>query len=67
MTTTRPSSSLTIAVGATTAAAVLTVQDDDEVKDLGSITVVASGASLATDPTRLDIAVTEDDVETTYR
>ena len=63
-----PPSSITIAVGATTAAAVLTVQDDDEVKDLGSITGGGRRrASLATDPTRLDIAVTEDDVETTYR
>ena len=62
-----PPSSVSIAVGATTAAAVLTVQDDDEVKDLGSVTVVATGGSLATDPTRLDVAVTEDDVETTYR
>ncbi|MCY4510543.1 MAG: hypothetical protein OXG35_26825 [Acidobacteria bacterium] len=62
-----PPSSVTIAVGATTDAAVLTVQDDDEVKDLGSITVVATGGSLATDPTRLDLAVTEDDAETTYR
>ena len=61
-----PPSSVTIAVGATTAAAVLTVVDDDEVKDLGNVTVVATGGSLAPDPTRLDIAVTEDDVETTY-
>ena len=62
-----PPPSVTIAVGATTAAAVLTVQDDDEVRDLGSITVVATGGSLVTDPTRLDVAVTEDDVEATYR
>ena len=61
-----PPASVTIAAGATTAAAVLTVQDDDEVKDLGSVTVVATGGGLAPDPTRLDIAVTEDDVETTY-
>ena len=61
-----PPASVTIAAGATTAAAVLTVQDDDEVKDLGSVTVVATGGGLATDPTRLDIAVTEDDVETSY-
>ena len=60
-----PPSSVAIPVGATTAAAVLTVQDDEEVKDLGSITVVATGGSLATDPTRLDVAVTEDDAETT--
>ncbi len=32
-------SSVTIAVGATSAAAVLTVEDDDEVKDLGDVTV----------------------------
>ena len=62
-----PPASVTIAVGATTAAAVLTVQDDEEVKDLGSVTVVATGGSLATDPTRLDVAVTEDDVVTAYR
>ena len=61
-----PPSSVTIAVGATTAAAVLTVLDDDEVKDLGSVTVVATGGSLAIDPTRLDVAVTEDDIETVY-
>ena len=61
-----PPASVAIAAGATTAAAVLTVRDDDEVKDLGSVTVVATGGSLATDPTRLDIAVTEDDVETAY-
>ena len=54
--------SVAIAVGATSATTVLTVVDDDEVKDLGDITVVATGGSLATDPTRLDIAVTEDDV-----
>ena len=54
--------SVTIAVGATSAAAVLTVVDDDEVRDLGNVTVVATGGGLATDPTRLDIAVTEDDV-----
>ena len=60
-----PPASVAIAAGATTAAAVLTVQDDDEVKDLGNVTVVATGGSLATDPTRLDVAVTEDDVETT--
>ena len=62
-----PPASVTIAVGATTASAVLTVQDDDEVNDLGSVTVVATGGSLATDPTRLDVAVIEDDVETTTR
>ena len=56
-----PPSSVTIAVGATTGSAVLTVQDDDEVRDLGSVTVVAVGGSLATDPTRIDIAVTEND------
>ena len=59
-------SSVTIAVGATNAAAVLTVEDDDAVKDLGDVTVVATGGSLATDPTRLDIAVTENDVETVH-
>ena len=62
----KPPSSLAIAVGATTASAVLTVVDDDEVKDLGSVIVVATGGSLATDPTRIDIAVTENDVETVY-
>ncbi|MCY4510222.1 MAG: hypothetical protein OXG35_25165 [Acidobacteria bacterium] len=44
-------SSVTIAVGATSGSAVVTVVDDDEVKDVGSVTVVASGGSLATDPT----------------
>ena len=61
-----PPSSLAIAVVAPTASAVLTVVDDEEVKDLGSVTVVATGSSLATDPTRIDVAVTEDDVETVY-
>ena len=59
-------SSVTIAVGTTSADAVLTVVDDDEVKDLGDVTVVATGGSLATDPTRLDVAVTENDVATIY-
>ena len=59
-------SSVTIAVGATSAAAVLTVEDDDEVKDLGDVTVVATGGSLATDPTRLDVTVTENDAETVH-
>ena len=59
-------SSVTIAVGATSAAAVVTVADDDEVKDLGDVTVVATGGSLATDPTRLDVAVTENDIETVH-
>ena len=59
-------SSVTIAVGATSAAAVVTVVDDDEVKDLGDVTVVATGGSLATDPTRLDVTVTENDVATVY-
>ena len=59
-------SSVTIAVGATSASAVVTVVDDDEVKDLGTVTVVATGGSLATDPTRLDVAVTENDVATVY-
>ena len=59
-------SSVTIAVGATSAAAVLTVEDDDAVKDLGDVTVVATGGSLATDHTRLEIAVTENDVETVH-
>ena len=40
--------------------------DDDEVKDLGSVTVVAVGGGLATDPTRIDVAVTENDVDTAY-
>ena len=61
-----PPSAVTIAVGATTASAVVTVVDDDEVKDLGSVTVVATGGSLATDPTRLDVAVTEDDAATVH-
>ena len=59
-------SSVTIAVGATSASAGLTVVDDDEVKDLGDVTVVATGGSLATDPTRLDVAVTENDVATVH-
>ena len=59
-------SSVTIAVGATTASVGVTVEDDDEVKDLGSVTVVATGGSLATDPTRLDVAVTEDDAATVH-
>ncbi len=59
-------SSVTIAAGATTASVLLTVVDDDEVKDLGSVTVVATGGSLATDPTRLDVTVTEDDVATVH-
>ena len=59
-------SSVTIAVGATSASVVLTVVDDDEVKDLGDVTVVATGGSLATDPTRLDVAVTENDIATVY-
>ncbi len=59
-------SSVTIAVGATSASVVVTVVDDDEVKDLGSVTVVASGGSLATDQTRLDIVVTENDVATVH-
>ena len=59
-------SSVAIAVGATSAAAVLTVVDDDEVKDLGDVTVVATSGSLATDPTRLDVAVTENDVATVH-
>ncbi|MCY4510435.1 MAG: hypothetical protein OXG35_26280, partial [Acidobacteria bacterium] len=54
--------SVTSAVGATSGSAVLTIVDDDEVKDLGDVTVVATGGSLATDPTRLDVAVTENDV-----
>ena len=54
-------STVTIAVGATSGSAVVTVVDDDEVKDLGDVTVVATGGSLATDPTRLDVAVTEND------
>ncbi len=58
--------SVTIAVGATSASAELTVMDDDEVKDLGDVTVVATGGSLATDPTRLDVVVTENDVATIY-
>ena len=59
-------SSVTIAVGATSGSAALTVVDDDEVKDLGDVTVVATGGSLATDPTRLDVAVTENDVATVH-
>ena len=58
--------SVTIAVGATTASVAVTVEDDDEVRDLGSVTVVATGGSLATDPTRLDVAVTEDDAATVH-
>ena len=58
--------SVTIAVGATSASAVLTVVDDNEVKDLGNVTVVATGGSLATDPTRLDVAVTENDVASVH-
>ena len=59
-------STVAIAVGATSASAVVTVLDDDEVKDLGSVTVVATGGSLATDPTRLDVAVTENDAATVH-
>ena len=59
-------SSVTIAVGATSGSADVTVVDDDEVKDLGSVTVVATGGSLSTDPTRLDVTVTEDDVATVH-
>ena len=59
-------SSVTIAAGATSGSAVVTVVDDDEVKDLGDVTVVATGGSLATDPTRLDVAVTENDVATVH-
>ena len=59
-------SSVTIAVGETSGTAVVTVVDDDEVKDLGDVVVVATGGSLATDPTRLDVAVTEDDVATVH-
>ena len=59
-------SSVTIAVGDKTATAVLTVKDDDVAEDLKAITVVATGGSLATDPTRLDIAVTENDVTTVH-
>ena len=59
-------SSVTTAVGATSASVVLKVVDDDEVKDLGDVTVVATGGSLATDPTRLDVAVTENDVATVH-
>ena len=33
-------------------------------KDLGEVTVVATGGSLPTDPTRLDVTVTENDAET---
>ena len=58
--------SVTIAVGATSGSADVTVVDDDEVKDLGSVTVVATGGSLSTDPTRLDVTVTEDDVATVH-
>ena len=32
-------------------------------KDLGEVTVVATGGSLPTDPTRLDVTVTENDAE----
>jgi len=59
-------SSVTITVGATSGTAVVTVVDDDEVRDLGNVTVVATGGSLATDPTRLDVAVTENDVSTVH-
>ena len=59
-------SSVTIAVGATSAAAVLTVEDDDEVKDLGTVTVIAAGGSLAIDPTVLDVTVTENDAATVH-
>ena len=40
--------------------------DDDIVKDLGNVTVVATGGGLTVDPTRLDIRVTEDDAVLTY-
>ena len=59
-------SSMTIAVGEKRASVMFEVVDDDEVKDLGEVVVVATGDSLETDPTRLDIAVTENDAETVH-
>ena len=59
-------SSMTIAVGEKMASVMFEVVDDDEVKDLGEVVVVATGDSLETDPTRLDIAVTENDAETVH-
>ena len=59
-------SSMTIAVGKKRASAMFEVVDDDEVKDLGEVVVVATGDSLETDPTRLDIAVTENDAQTVH-
>ena len=57
--------SMTIAVGEKMASVMFEVVDDDEVKDLGEV-VVATGDSLETDPTRLDIAVTENDAQTAH-
>ena len=59
-------SSMTIAVGEKRASVMFEVVDDDEVKDLGEVVVVATGDSLETDPTRLDIAVTENDAQTVH-
>ena len=59
-------SSMTIAVGEKMASVMFEVVDDDEVKDLGEVVVVATGDSLETDPTRLDIAVTENDAQTVH-
>ena len=58
--------SMTIAVGEKRASVMFEVVDDDEVKDLGEVVVVATGDSLETDPTRLDIAVTENDAQTVH-
>ena len=58
--------SMTIAVGEKMASVMFEVVDDDEVKDLGEVVVVATGDSLETDPTRLDIAVTENDAQTVH-
>ena len=56
--------SIAIAVGSSSNTVVLQVTDDSVVKDLGTVTVIASGGSLREDPTRLEIPVIENDQPT---
>ena len=59
-----PPASIVIAVGESSNTVDLQVTDDSVVKELGAVTVIASGGSLRVDPTRLEIDVIENDQPT---
>ena len=59
-----PPASIVIAVGESSNTVDLQVTDDSVVKELGAVTVIASGGSLRVDPTRLEITVIENDQPT---